>query len=394
MLHTGPDSRVVAQGCRGRRCGHPQELSTAAELLGAVPMAEETVVAHAMEAPGQYVEEHASDELRGRERHRCLSLAVPVIGVAEAGLSCVDIQQPVVGDGEAVGIAADVIHDLRGATEGRLGVDDPVALPYGLEVIGKALRVGQRLERPEETQLPVVNASNSASRNNRRNSRDSTRTGRKDPRRQVTQRVPSRERPPPGSTPCRCGWCTSVCPHVWSTAKKPICAPRCLGSAAMLRHVFGGRPKEAAIDDSFVVGGDLGNRPGQGEDDVEVLDVEQVRLANLNPCRPGERLALVAVPIAAGVIPDGPMDHLLDAGTDLRTSSGTPGTCESPRGPTRRGIGRSGEHTGRRSRCTPAVYAARAAAPACLRACAGEGLSWNAPMRKAPGGFQAVARSV
>ena len=47
--------------------------------------------------------------------------------------------------------------------------------------------------------------------------------------------------------------------------------------------------------------------PGAGEDDVEVLDVEQVRLARLNPRRAGERLALVAVPIAAGVMPDAPM---------------------------------------------------------------------------------------
>ena len=70
---------------------------------------------------------------------------------------------------------------------------------------------------------------------------------------------------------------------------------------------LGGRPKEEAIDDGLVVRGDLGDRPGQREDDVDVLDVEQVRLARLDPRRAGERLALVAVPIATGVIPDAPM---------------------------------------------------------------------------------------
>ena len=45
-----------------------------------------------MEARGKHVEEHAADELRGRERHRFLSLAVPVIGVAEADLPGVGLQ--------------------------------------------------------------------------------------------------------------------------------------------------------------------------------------------------------------------------------------------------------------------------------------------------------------
>ena len=57
----------------------------------------------------------------------------------------------------------------------------------------------------------------------------------------------------------------------------------------------------------------------------------------------------------------------------------------------RPGIGRSGERIGRRSRRTPAGYTATAAAPACLRACVGEERSWTAPVRKAPGRFQAVA---
>ena len=37
---------------------------------------------------------------------------------------------------------------------------------------------------------------------------------------------------------------------------------------------LGDHPQAEAIDDGCVVGGDLGDRPGQGEDDVAVLDVE------------------------------------------------------------------------------------------------------------------------
>ena len=78
---------------------------------------------------------------------------MPVIGVAKTDLSGVGLQQSVVGDRDAVGVAADVVDHLRQAAEGRLGVDDPVVLPCGLEVIDKGLRVGLRLEHSEETQL-------------------------------------------------------------------------------------------------------------------------------------------------------------------------------------------------------------------------------------------------
>jgi len=33
-----------------------------------------------------------------------------------------------VGDGDAMGVAGEVVEDMLGAAEGRLGVDDPVLL--------------------------------------------------------------------------------------------------------------------------------------------------------------------------------------------------------------------------------------------------------------------------
>jgi|SRR5262245_43541193 len=53
--------------------------------------------------------------------------------------------------------------------------------------------------------LPALKAFPSSRKNSRRNSRASTRTGRRKPGRQVTQRVPSSEGPPPGTTQWTCG---------------------------------------------------------------------------------------------------------------------------------------------------------------------------------------------
>src|SRR4029434_5844218 len=48
---------------------------------------------------------------------------------------------------------------------------------------------------------------------------------------------PSGDRPPPGTTMWTCGWWVSAEPHVWSTEMKPMRAPRCLGSAAIVSVV-------------------------------------------------------------------------------------------------------------------------------------------------------------
>ncbi len=65
-----------------------------------MPIAEEAVVAHAMEAGREHVQEYAPDEFPRGEPHRFL-LAVPVIPVAEADLPGAGLEQPVVGDGDA-----------------------------------------------------------------------------------------------------------------------------------------------------------------------------------------------------------------------------------------------------------------------------------------------------
>ena len=60
-----------------------------------------------------------------------------VVAPAEADLTVLDGEEAVVGDGDAVGVLAEVVEDLVGAGEGGLGVDDPLGLAEGLEVAAK-----------------------------------------------------------------------------------------------------------------------------------------------------------------------------------------------------------------------------------------------------------------
>ena len=69
-----------------------------------------------------------------------------VVAPAEADLTVLDGEEAVVGDGDAVGVLAEVVEDLVGPGEGALGVDDPLGLAEGLEVASEGVGVIERGE--------------------------------------------------------------------------------------------------------------------------------------------------------------------------------------------------------------------------------------------------------
>jgi len=67
---------------------------------------------------------------------------------------------------------------------------------------------------------------------------------------------------------------------------------------------LGSEVEQQAVDQSLVLVGELGDRRGQREDHMVVLDRQQIGLTRLEPAPRGTRLALRAVPVAAGVVGD------------------------------------------------------------------------------------------
>ena len=65
-------------------------------------------------------------EVHGVEGHDALLAAVGIIAPAEADALAVEGGDAVVGDGHAMGVAAEVAQNMFGAAEGRLGIDVPV----------------------------------------------------------------------------------------------------------------------------------------------------------------------------------------------------------------------------------------------------------------------------
>ena len=117
---------------------------------------EDTVVADSDEAGGEDVEEEALDELEGRQRH-CAGLVVLLrISVLEGDPVPFQVEETAIGDGDAVGVCAEVLYDVFGSTEGGLAVDIPFyAVEFGQECVEGGLwcEVG---DVSRESNLPGV----------------------------------------------------------------------------------------------------------------------------------------------------------------------------------------------------------------------------------------------
>ena len=114
-------------GCGGLSELHRhQELPDDGELGPAASIGEEAIVADAVEAVGQAVQQEATDELLRIERHQPGRVAVTIIAPTEGYAGLVGADQATVGDGDPVGIAAEIGEHLLGRAKRRLGIDDPV----------------------------------------------------------------------------------------------------------------------------------------------------------------------------------------------------------------------------------------------------------------------------
>src|SRR5271169_736288 len=67
------------------------------------------------------------------ERHGAWSAAVGIVLPAKTHFGIRDREQAVVGDGDAMSVAGQIVKDVFWSAEGRLGVDDPVLLEQGAQ---------------------------------------------------------------------------------------------------------------------------------------------------------------------------------------------------------------------------------------------------------------------
>jgi hypothetical protein len=90
-----------------------------------IAVAEEAVVSDALKARRQDMKQEPADELLGGEGHRAKTVPISVVFPAEADLAVVDREQAIVGYGDSMCVAADLVQDLLRPGEWWFGVNDP-----------------------------------------------------------------------------------------------------------------------------------------------------------------------------------------------------------------------------------------------------------------------------
>ena len=93
---------------------------------GALPVGEKSEVADAHEATWQQMEQESAQELLDIQSHEPLLVAMGGVSPLEGDVARGESDQPAVGDGDAMGVGAQIAQHMFRPSEGPLGVDDPV----------------------------------------------------------------------------------------------------------------------------------------------------------------------------------------------------------------------------------------------------------------------------
>ncbi len=137
----GHRSLVIVQGFAGRR--FTQQTAAERQLLAPMAIGQVTVVADPHEALGQYVQQEAADEFARRKCHRPGAAAVGVVLILERDAPRLVLEQPTIGDGDAVRVAGQVLQHAQRLVERRLGENYPLADRGSGEPAPKGAWLGQ-----------------------------------------------------------------------------------------------------------------------------------------------------------------------------------------------------------------------------------------------------------
>ena len=261
-------------------------------------------MADADEAVGNDVEQEATEELVDGEVQDLDPIAVGVVAPAKADVSVGEVDQTVVGEGDAMGVATEIGEHMLGSGKRGLAVDDPRRLAQ----FGKPRSEGRWLSEGgqavgEMSFTPIERP---------------LQAGEIAPAEDLSQGADGKEERGPGWNPACAvrGEGAAGDDTVDVNMLRKILAPRVeygrhahvapeVTRIAPEAQEGGGRAlKEQAIDQPRVTLRQRIERVGQREDDVEVGNGQDVAAAGDEPTLGGHALAFGAVAVATGVVGD------------------------------------------------------------------------------------------
>ena len=131
-------------GTRCWRTGMLEQPRTEWKKFCSPPVGEEAEVADAHETERQQVQEEAAQELFDGKGHEPLLVAVSGVAPTKGYVVFGESNQPAVGNGNAVGVGAEIAQHMFWPAERPLGVYDPVAAEQNPQPRGEGARFRKR----------------------------------------------------------------------------------------------------------------------------------------------------------------------------------------------------------------------------------------------------------
>src|SRR5580700_11216918 len=102
------------------------------------------------------MQHESTQKLFGGDGHLALLAAVGIVFPAEGDLAVGHIQNPMVGDGDAVSVTRQVLKDVLRPSERAFGIDHPILTKEGAEESVKGVLSGQRLKSAGEHECALL----------------------------------------------------------------------------------------------------------------------------------------------------------------------------------------------------------------------------------------------
>jgi hypothetical protein len=250
------------------------------------------------------VEQETADKFHGFQRHHTEPVASLIVFPPEDHLTVFQGHEPLVRDGDAMGIAREVLEDVLGLAQGFLRIDDPCGTPKSPQEALPGLRCRKLLTAAAQRELaPAVDVL-------QRREEQALEAPAEDLHRQEEVRAagepsgPVGCQAPSGEDTVEMRVMVELLAPGMEHRQAADVRPEMLRVPGDILERLRHGPKEEVIEHPRVVEAQGTEDMGQRKDDMDVGNVKHLALPSGEPGRLGGPMALGAVVIATGVIAD------------------------------------------------------------------------------------------
>src|SRR5271166_3617296 len=225
----------------------------------------------------------------------------------EGDVALGESDQPAVGDGDAMGVGAQIAQHMFRPSEGPLGVDDPVMAEQYPQPCCKGTRLGQGQEVAVEMECAFAESS----------LQGSDELAAED----TAEHADGQEEGAPGGDPAGVirrqttggqyavdmGMKLQALIPAVEHAEEAYLGSKVPGIAGDLQQSFGAGVKQQVVDQSLVLQCERSKFPRECEDDMDIVGGQQFPFPRLEPAQADVALAARAMAVSARVVRDGSM---------------------------------------------------------------------------------------